>query len=58
MPLLGQIPLQAGAADLGDSGAPVIVAQPDSPAAIALRSIAEAVRKRAGRSVSLPILTG
>jgi ATP-binding protein involved in chromosome partitioning len=58
VPLLGQIPLQAGAADLGDSGAPVIVAQPDSPAAVALRGIAEAVRKRAGRSVSLPILTG
>ena len=58
VPLLGQIPLQAGAADLGDSGAPVIVAQPDSPAAIAMRAIAEAVRKRAGRSVSLPILTG
>jgi ATP-binding protein involved in chromosome partitioning len=58
VPLLGQIPLQAGVADLGDSGAPVIVAQPDSPAAVALRAIAEAVRKRAGRSVSLPILTG
>jgi ATP-binding protein involved in chromosome partitioning len=58
VPLLGQIPLQAGVADLGDSGAPVIVAQPDSPAAVAMRAIAEAVRKRAGRSVSLPILTG
>ena len=58
VPLLGQIPLQAGVADLGDSGAPVIVAQPDSPAAIALREIAEALRKRAGRSVALPILSG
>jgi len=58
VPLLGQVPLQAGVADLGDSGAPVIVAQPDSPAAIALREVAEAVRKRAGRTVSLPILSG
>jgi ATP-binding protein involved in chromosome partitioning len=58
VPLLGQVPLQAGVADLADAGAPVILAQPDSPAAIALRAIAEAVRKRAGRSVSLPILTG
>jgi ATP-binding protein involved in chromosome partitioning len=58
VPLLGQVPLQAGVADLGDAGAPVIVAQPDSPAAIALRAVAEAVRKRAARSVSLPILTG
>ena len=58
VPLLGEIPLQAGVADLGDTGAPVIVAQPDSPAAIALRQIAEALRKRAGRSTSLPILSG
>jgi ATP-binding protein involved in chromosome partitioning len=58
VPLLGQVPLQAGMADLGDTGAPVIVAQPDSAAAIALRAVAEAVRKRAGRAVSLPILTG
>ena len=58
VPLLGQIPLQAGVADLGDSGAPVIVAQPDSPAAVAMREIAEALRKRAGRTVSLPILSG
>lgn len=58
VPLLGQIPLQAGVADLGDNGAPVIVAQPDSPAAIALRAFAEALRKRAGRTVSLPILSG
>ena len=58
VPLLGEIPLQAGVADTGDSGAPVVVAQPDSPAATALQTFAEAVRKRAGRSVSLPILSG
>jgi ATP-binding protein involved in chromosome partitioning len=58
VPLLGQIPLQAGAADLGDSGAPLLVAQPDSPAAVALRDIAEAVRKQAGRTIALPVLSG
>jgi ATP-binding protein involved in chromosome partitioning len=58
VPLLGQIPLQAGVADLGDNGAPVVVAQPDSPAAAALREFADALRKRAGRSKTLPILTG
>jgi len=58
VPLLGEIPLQAGVADLGDSGAPIVVAQPESAAAVALLAFAEAVRKRAGRSVSLPILTG
>ncbi len=58
VPLLGQIPLQAGAADLGDAGAPLLVAQPDSPAAVALRGIAEAVRKLAGRTIALPVLSG
>lgn len=58
VPLLGQIPLQAGVADLGDSGAPVVVAQPESPAAVALQEFATALRKRAGRAVSLPILSG
>jgi ATP-binding protein involved in chromosome partitioning len=58
VPLLGQIPLQAGVADLGDTGAPVLVAQPDSPAAVALRDIAEAVRKQAGRTIQLPVLSG
>jgi hypothetical protein len=45
-------------ADLGDAGAPVLVAQPDSPAAVALRDIAEAVRKQAGRTIALPVLSG
>jgi ATP-binding protein involved in chromosome partitioning len=58
VPLLGQIPLQAGVADLGDSGAPVVVADPDSAAAGALRELADALRKRAARSKPLPILTG
>jgi ATP-binding protein involved in chromosome partitioning len=58
VPLLGEIPLQAGMADTGDSGAPVVIAEPDSPAATALQAFAEATRKRAGRAVSLPILSG
>jgi ATP-binding protein involved in chromosome partitioning len=57
-PLLGQVPLQARMPDLGDSGTPVVVADPQSPAAQALRGIADELRKRAGRSLSLPILTG
>jgi ATP-binding protein involved in chromosome partitioning len=58
VPLLGQIPLQAEMADLGDSGTPVFIGQPESPAAEAMGQIAAAVKKRAGKSVSLPILTG
>lgn len=58
VPLLGQVPLQAQVPELGDSGTPVVVADPDGPAAQALTAIAEQVKKRASRAVSLPILTG
>jgi ATP-binding protein involved in chromosome partitioning len=58
-PLLGRIPLQAGLADEADAGQPVVVAQPDSPAAVALGSIARSLAEGpGGRSVSLPILRG
>lgn len=40
LPLLGQIPLQAGMAALADEGKPVVVADPESPAAMALAEIA------------------
>jgi len=43
VPLLGQIPLQAGLAALADSGQPVVVAAPDSPSGRALRDVAERV---------------
>jgi ATP-binding protein involved in chromosome partitioning len=40
VPLLGEIPLESGVREGGDSGSPIIVASPDSPAARALSSIA------------------
>jgi ATP-binding protein involved in chromosome partitioning len=40
VPLLGQVPLQAGMADLADAGRPIVVAAPASPAAQALAGIA------------------
>jgi ATP-binding protein involved in chromosome partitioning len=40
LPLLGQIPLQAGMAALADEGKPVVVADPESPAAKVLAEIA------------------
>ena len=43
IPLLGQVPLQAGMPDLADSGKPIVVAQPKSPAATALTEIASRV---------------
>ncbi|MEO8294804.1 MAG: Mrp/NBP35 family ATP-binding protein [Gemmatimonadota bacterium] len=59
VPLLGRVPLQAQLADQADAGKPVVVAQPDSPAAQALIAIAESLPQRlGGRSMQLPILRG
>jgi ATP-binding protein involved in chromosome partitioning len=58
-PLLGSVPLQPKLAALADAGQPVLIAQPDSPAAQSLREIAETLqRKTAGRKVALPIMRG
>jgi ATP-binding protein involved in chromosome partitioning len=40
VPLLGQVPLQAGVPGLADAGRPIVVAEPDSPAGAALRRLA------------------
>ncbi|HYC34043.1 MAG TPA: Mrp/NBP35 family ATP-binding protein [Gemmatimonadales bacterium] len=59
VPLLGSVPLQPRLAELADAGQPVIVAQPESPAALELRGIADSlVQKTAGRRMALPILRG
>jgi ATP-binding protein involved in chromosome partitioning len=58
-PLLGTVPLQPDLAVLADAGQPILVAQPDSPAAQSLREIAETLQqKTAGRTAALPILRG
>ncbi|MFL5535886.1 MAG: Mrp/NBP35 family ATP-binding protein, partial [Gemmatimonadales bacterium] len=58
-PLLGSVPLQPQLAVLADEGQPILIAQPESPAAQSLRDIAEQLqRKTAGRSMALPILRG
>jgi len=59
VPLLGSIPLQPGLAELADAGRPVLDAEPESPAALALSAVAEELRRKtAGRSTALPILRG
>ncbi len=59
VPLLGSVPLQPGLAELADAGKPVVVANPDSQASLALRQVAEQLQaKTAGRGVALPILRG
>jgi ATP-binding protein involved in chromosome partitioning len=50
VPLLGEIPIDTRLREAGDSGDPVVVAAPDSPAAQQLRKIADQL---AGRSRSL-----
>jgi len=57
VPLLGSVPLQPQLAALADEGQPILIAQPESPAAQSLRDIAEQLqRKTAGRSMALPII--
>ncbi len=57
VPLLGQIPLDPAVRQGGDAGRPVVLADPDSPAAKALSSIAGSLSGRArglaGRSLGL-----
>lgn len=59
VPLLGQIPLEQAVREGGDAGTPIVLGQPDSPAATALRAVAEklAVRKRGLAGMSLGIDT-
>jgi ATP-binding protein involved in chromosome partitioning len=56
VPLLGQVPLQAGMAELADRGTPIVLGEPESPAAAALRSLARTVIERvAGLAPALPL---
>lgn len=59
VPLLGSVPLQPGMAELADRGKPIVVAEPESPAAKALDAIVERLMEEAAaRSVALPIMRG
>jgi len=57
VPLLAQVPLDMALREAGDEGTPVVLSAPDSPAAVALRSVARALGHRsrglAGRSLGL-----
>ncbi|WNM23945.1 P-loop NTPase [Demequina capsici] len=57
VPLLGQIPLDIAAREAGDGGTPVVLSDPDSPAAAALRDVARRLASRqrglAGRSLGV-----
>ena len=57
VPLLGQIPIDQRVREGGDEGQPVVLAAPDSPAAVALRAVADALAARSksivGKSLGL-----
>ena len=59
VPLLGTVPLQPRMAEQADAGMPILVAEPESSAAVSLRAIAEDLQRKAARpGVPLPILRG
>jgi ATP-binding protein involved in chromosome partitioning len=57
VPLLGSVPIDPRVREGGDTGRPIVIADPDSDAAVALRAIATSLGARtrglAGRSLSL-----
>jgi ATP-binding protein involved in chromosome partitioning len=57
VPVLGQVPIDLRLRAAGDDGKPVVLTDPDSPAAVALREVARALAARsrglAGRSLGL-----
>jgi ATP-binding protein involved in chromosome partitioning len=57
VPLLGQVPIDTRLREGGDEGMPLVLSEPDSPAALELRKIADGLASRArglaGRSLSI-----
>jgi len=57
VPLLGQIPLEISTREGGDVGTPVVISDPESPAAVAMRQMATTLSARqrglAGRSLGV-----
>jgi ATP-binding protein involved in chromosome partitioning len=47
VPLLGQVPLETRVRECGDSGTPIVLAEPETPAAVALRAVANKLTTRA-----------
>jgi ATP-binding protein involved in chromosome partitioning len=55
VPLLGQIPLDTRVREAGDAGTPVVLADPDSPAAKALDAVADRLAVRRESLVGKPL---
>ncbi|MGW3282856.1 Mrp/NBP35 family ATP-binding protein [Nocardia rhamnosiphila] len=59
VPLLGQIPIEQALREAGDEGTPIVLKDPESPSAVALRAVADklAIRRRGLAGMSLGIDT-
>jgi ATP-binding protein involved in chromosome partitioning len=55
VPLLGSIPIDPRLREGGDAGVPIVLAAPESPAAVALRSVARALGTRSRSLVGRPL---
>ncbi|WP_108250302.1 Mrp/NBP35 family ATP-binding protein [Planctomonas deserti] len=58
VPLLASVPLSVALREGGDSGAPIVLSQPNDPAAVAIRSVADRLvrpRNLAGRRLGLSV---
>jgi ATP-binding protein involved in chromosome partitioning len=51
---LGEIPLEIPVREGGDVGVPIVMSQPESPAALALRAVADAVMARIEAPAAAP----
>ncbi len=55
MPLIAQVPLVPALRAGGDSGAPIVVTDPEAPASIALREAAHAVARATKSKLGKPL---
>src|SRR6185369_14044059 len=55
VPLLGQIPLDTRVREAGDAGTPVVLTDPDAPAAAALRAVADQLAVRRESLLGKPL---
>ena len=55
VPLMAQVPLMPAMREGGDTGSPIVVSHPDSPAGVALREAAEAVARATKSKVGKPL---
>ena len=55
VPLMAQVPLVSAVREAGDTGVPIVLSQPDSPAGVALREAAQGVIRSTTSKVGKPL---